>query len=356
MKKNIFKKAAVAVCVAALGCSLVFAAGCSSNSSSQSSTDYERVAVNVGYWGGTCEAPLYVAYELGYFDQYGIDANITKITQGSSTWLANNGDDAYSCFEATPNFLPAIANGLDIKYISEVHTGCIQGCATAASGITDVKQLEGKNVGTFDANDMGQIFLSAQMVAEGADPSKVNWVVEGNIGTMLTEAAAGNIVAFANFDPYVEIACEYFGYTKIFNNATADGFKDMTCCFLAANNKLYSDSDVSKRVASAVNDACKYISENPEKAAAIIAGNNTSGTAYVTDSTALLANFGVDSSAITGDIHETLIKSYTWGNTSKDHFTNSLKTQWETVQTAGMMPEGKTIDELVTLCGAYCGL
>ena len=357
MSKKLIKRASLVLCAVVFACAALFAAGCNSNKGPQPGGDYETVDLNVGYWGGTCEAPLFIAYELGYFEDYGLNVSITKITAGSSAWLADCGDGAYCMFEATPNFLPAIAQGFDIKYISEVHTGCIQGAATAASGITDVKGLEGQTVGTFDANDMGQIFLTKAMLNAGADPSTVTWVTEGNIGTMLTEAANGNIVAFANFDPYVEIAIQYFGYTEIFDNATDPNFKDMTCCFLAANNPLYSNQDVSQRAACAVNDACKYIEENPEEAAKIISGENKSGTVYCASSEDLLAAFGVDPAKATGNIHVQLMENYTWiYNQSEKHFKDSLKTQWETVIDAGMGPEGKTVDELVELCSAYCGL
>lgn len=340
--------------------------GCSSSSSSSSAStsqsaetkQVETITVNVGYWGGTCEAPLYVAAEKGFFKEQSIDVNITKITAGSTAWLADCGSDqgAYCVFEATPNFLPAIAQGMDIKYVSEVHTGCIQACATAASGITDVAGLAGQKIGTFDTHDMGEIFLRAAMMNAGADPESCEYITEGNIGTMLTEAAAGNIVAFANFDPYVEIAVEYFGYTRIFNNATDKNFKDQTCCFLAGNKAVYSNTEVSARIAAAVNAACKWIEENPADAATLIQGQNDSGTAYVTPTSTLLEAFGVDPSKATDDLHQKLLETYTWGNISSAHFTSSLTEQWNTVDKVGMNSTGKSVDELVKLCGAYCGL
>ena len=53
------------------------------------------------------------------------------------------------------------------------------------------------------------------------------------------------------------------------------------------------------------------------------------------------------------DIHETLLKSYTFGDSGKDKFNSSVKTEWEIVEKAGMLPEGKTVDELCAAVAAY---
>ena len=360
VSKGFLKKAGVVALAVVMGLGvLACTSGCQKKSEAPQYDDV--IDVRVGYWGGTCESAMYVAYEKGFFEEYGINAemfNITASGAGAGAMVQDATDNGiYAIFNATPNFLPAMEQGMDVKYIAEVHTGCIQACATADSGITDVAGLEGQKVGTFDTHDMGEIFLRAAMVNAGADPDSVEFITEGNIATMLQAAANGEIVAFANFDPYVEICTQFFGYTKIFNNATDDGFKDQCCCFLAANQPVYSDTEISSRIAGAINAACEWITDNPEEAAKIIQGENESGTAYVTPTEQLLSAFGVDPSLATGnDFHQALIESYTWGNTSEEHFMNSLKEQWETIQKAGMLTSDKSIDELVELCAAYCGL
>jgi NitT/TauT family transport system substrate-binding protein len=45
----------------------------------------------VGYWGGTCEAPIFTAYELGYFKQAGLDVELLKITSDvTRSWPITN--------------------------------------------------------------------------------------------------------------------------------------------------------------------------------------------------------------------------------------------------------------------------
>ena len=310
--------------------------------------NYTEATVRVGYWAGTCESPLYVAYEKGYFDEFKIKAEMTKITSGSAAFLAEGGN---CIFEATPNFLPMIINGLDVKFISGAHTGCLQGVASEASGITSVTDLPGKKVGLFsNSGDPGEVYLKAAMTDEGLDYAETEWIVEGNIGTILQEMTAGNIDAFAYFDPYGEIAAKYFGMKQFYANATDPKYKDHICCFLAANPAVYGDSELANRIAQAVEKACQWIQANPVEAAALIQDKS-----YVAESKALLTNFGVDTSSVqTSDIHEDLLKSYTFGDPgTKDKFTEDVKLQWEIIQKAGMLPEGKTVDELVSAVTAY---
>ena len=318
------------------------------NNSNTNTANYTEASVRVGYWAGTCESPLYVAYEKGYFDEFKIKAEMVKITSGSSAFLKEGGN---CIFEATPNFLPMIVNGLDVKFISGAHTGCLQGVATTASGITSPKDLVGKKVGLFsNSGDPGEVYLKAAMKDEGLDYNQTEWIVEGSIGTIMTEVKAGNIDAFAYFDPYGEIATKYFGMKQFYANATDPKYKDHICCFLAANPAIYNDSELSNRVAQAVEKACQWIQSNPEDAAKLIQDK-----AYVAESKSLLQNFGVDTSSVkTSDIHEDLLKSYTFGDPgSKSKFEEDVKLQWQIIEKAGMLPSGKTVDQLVESVSMY---
>ena len=112
---------------------------------------------------------------------------------------------------------------------------------------------------------------------------------------------------------------------------------------------MYNNPDVAKRVATAVDEAAKWIQKNQSAAADLIQDKK-----YVAESDALLGAFGVDTTAVkTTDIHETLLKSYTFGDGGKDKFNSSVKENWTIIEKAGMLPEGKTVDELSAAVSAY---
>lgn len=64
--------------------------------------DNEKAAV--GYWGGTCEAPIFVAYAKGYFMEEGIGPGLTLLDAAggtSSDALVAKGE--VDCYELTPD-------------------------------------------------------------------------------------------------------------------------------------------------------------------------------------------------------------------------------------------------------------
>jgi NitT/TauT family transport system substrate-binding protein len=300
-----------------------------------------------------------VAFEKGYFKECGVDAEPLLITAGTAEPLANGELDF---FQATPNFFPMIKNGTPVKLIDNVHSGCIQGVAGASTGIKSVKDLEGRTVGTFAAQDMGQIFLSSAMVKAGADPTKVNWVVNGGGPATLSALFSGEIDAFAHFDPYPEVAT-LLGATKIFNNAVDAPFKDYTCCFLAMNQLTLDKADgpeLARRVAKAFQMADEFIMANPGEAAKVIQDGG-----YVASSAAILENFGytAPSDAETIDIHEHLLSSYYFGGGDKAAYEKSIRANWDICNDAGALDDAPAdaaayetyVEGLVEQAGAWYG-
>ena len=301
-------------------------AGCSSNSNSTTETKSESsssdlLPAKIGYWGGTCEAEIMIAEAKGYYKECGIEANVFKITSGTSELIANNDIDF---FEATPNFLPSIYQGLKIKLIDNVHTGCIQGVATKASGITSYKDLVGKKIGMFSEGDMAQLFIQALMKKDGIDYSKTQWTAysDGGAAMAFKALASGELDGLTWFDPYGEIG-ELAGYTKFFNNAKEEAYKDYTCCFLAATQNIIDKSpETCKKVCQAMKKAADFIKSDPAEAAKIIQDSG-----YVADSATILTNFGISDTS--QDIHERLLKSYTWCNGDKTMYEKSATKNWD---------------------------
>ena len=79
---------AVALCGALAGCGSNDAAtGTSSSGSAAAESDNHVV---LGYWGGTCEAPIYIGYEKGFFQEEGLDPEMLLITSDVAPLMAND--------------------------------------------------------------------------------------------------------------------------------------------------------------------------------------------------------------------------------------------------------------------------
>lgn len=299
-------------------------AGCSSeekpseNAPADSSSDL--LPAKIGYWGGTCEAPIMIAEAKGFYKECGVDAQVFQITSGTAELIAN---DDLDFFEATPNFLPSIYAGLKIKLVDNIHTGCIQGVARPDSGIEDYTNLEGKKVGMFSEGDMAQLFIQALMGRDGLDYSKTEWVAYSDGGAAMAFKALedGELDALTWFDPYGEIG-EMAGYKKFFNNA--EGFYgDYTCCYLAATDHIIEKSpEVVKRVAKAMAMAGEFLTNNPAESAQIIQDSG-----YVAESAMILEAYGIKDTE--EDIHERLISSYTWNAGDKKMYDESAIANWD---------------------------
>ncbi|MDO4841500.1 MAG: ABC transporter substrate-binding protein [Phoenicibacter congonensis] len=299
--------------------------GCSSSSSDSRSdtktSESSLLPAKIGYWGGTCEAEIMIAEAKGYYKECGIDAEVVKVTNGVSEIVANNEVDFW---QQTPDVLPALYSGLKVKLIDNAHTGCIQGVATKESGIKSYKDLEGKKIGLISEGNMAQLFIQSLMKQAGMDYSKTEWIAYSDGGPAMAFKALENneIDGLTWYDPYCEIG-ELAGYTKFFNNATDEAYKDYTCCFIAATQDIVDKSpETCKKVCQAMKKAADFITANPAEAAKIIQDSG-----YVTESANILESFGIKDTS--QDIHERLLKSYTFCNGDKDMYDKSATKNWD---------------------------
>src|SRR5918996_5821963 len=127
----------------AISLSLLVLAGCNKKSGS---TIRNSNKVRVGYIGLTCEAPIYAAYENGFFKEEGLDPELVKCN-----WATYKDTLALGGYDITHHlvmyFLKPIEQGLDVRFLGGVHTGCLRVQASAKSDITKPEQLKGKRIG-----------------------------------------------------------------------------------------------------------------------------------------------------------------------------------------------------------------
>lgn len=268
----------------------------------------------VGYWGGTCESPIFVAYENGYFKEAGLDVDLLKITSDVAPLMAKGELDVY---ELTPDQFKPMEQGLGVKIIDSLHKGCIQGAASAKSGIKTVADLEGKTVAAA-VGSIPQIQISSQMVKLGLDPKKVNWVTYPP-AQMEQALDKGEIDAFATYDPWPEIAVQH-GSVRFFSNTYDEGLKDYLCCFVGMNEKtLEKNPEIAKRMCQAFKKATEYLAAHPQEA----------------------AQMEMDKGYIAGDaaLNTKLISDYTWVSGDQKLIKDSFTEIWHQVARAGALED-----------------
>ena len=124
--------AAVALCV-------LLIAGCKKNADSNAASN----KVRVGYIGITCEAPIYIAFEKGFFKEEGLEPELVKCE-----WSKYKDVLALGGYDITHHlvmyFLKPIEQGLDVKFTAGIHSGCLRVQAGVKGNIHKIEDLQGK--------------------------------------------------------------------------------------------------------------------------------------------------------------------------------------------------------------------
>ncbi len=213
---------------------------------------------------------LWVALEKGYFQEEGVDVEISGIFRAGpelmNAFTAGALDMAY-VGEAPATF--SVANKTaDVSVVAQVNTeGSALVVAKGQSGISEVSDLEGKTVGV-PGHATVQDFLVRKALREaGVDSSRVNLLIikpPEMIGALRTD----QIDAFIAWEPYPsKAAVENVGRNLA---SSRDIWAGHPCCVLVSDSKfLKSRPDKVEKVVRAHVRATTFIKENPEEAVRI---------------------------------------------------------------------------------------
>ncbi|MFT8890099.1 MAG: ABC transporter substrate-binding protein [Ethanoligenens sp.] len=248
---------------------LTLAACSSTKQASTTSTGAKHWNIQIqALGGGVCGAPAYIAKEKGFFAQNGIDVTLTSGTfetqkdgLASGKYVVANGD-----FQ----FFPSVQQGLDIKVIGGLHTGCIKLVVPPNSSIKTAADLKGKRIGVDEIGGTPMAITSVVLVNTGIDPQNgVTWK-PFPLDQLVTEVNKGEIDAFAAWDPYGTLAVQNNGYKVLTDIATDPLFAGKTCCFLYASEKyIKSDPALIAAIVKSYQEADDWIQKNQAEAAQI---------------------------------------------------------------------------------------
>ena len=223
--------------------------------------------VRVGTIGLTCEAPIYTAFENGYFKDEGIEVEFVRCE-----WKAYKDTLALGGFDITHHLimmlLKPIEQGLDAKITAGVHTGCLRVQAAPDGPISKVADLKGKRIGVPGMGTPPFIFANRVLNDHGLDPAKdVEWKTfpAGELGLALKK---GEIDAVATSEPIGTMLLADNTVKNIADQAVDAPYKDEFCCAVMANGKWASANPVLCAAATrAILKGAKFVQTNPRAAA-----------------------------------------------------------------------------------------
>ena len=211
---------------------LLLVSGCKKNSPSTSSGK-----VRVGYIGLTCEAPIFMAVEKGFFKEEGLDVSLVKCE-----WANYKDVLALGGFDITHHlimyFLKPVEQGLDVKFTGGIHRGCLRVQAAAKGPIRSITDLKGKRIGVPGMGTPPFIFANRVLGAHGIDPARdINWLVfpAGELGLALDK---GEVDAVANSEPIGSLLMAAGKVRNVADQANDSPYKDEYCCAVLVNGKF----------------------------------------------------------------------------------------------------------------------
>ena len=305
MKRKILLSLTIAV---VLGANLLTACSVSESGSSDSTvssgnakTDYKYGKIDIpGKDGALCGAPIYIAYENGYFADEGFDVNLISADFETRKIGLNNG--SIPIVNGDFQFFPSIENGIDVKVVDGLHEGCIKFAVRPDSDISTVDDLKGKKIGVDEIGGTPHQVASLWLENAGisADPSagEVTFLPYSDGNLEFEALANGEIDVAALWDPLGSIH-EKAGDVKIIFDLGKDPyFADHFCCFLYASTKVLNDDpEEVAALLRAYRRAQEWIYENPEKAVDLIIDGNYASIEDKELAAELIKSYGFPSAA-----------------------------------------------------------
>jgi NitT/TauT family transport system substrate-binding protein len=221
----------------------------------------------VGYIGLTCEAPIFTAYEKGFFKDEGLDVEFVKCE-----WANYKDALALGRYDVTHHlvmyFLKPVEQGLDVKFTGGIHRGCLRVQAGAKGDIKTIADLRGKRIGVPGMGTPPFIFANRVLGANGIDAAKdITWRVfpAGELGLAIEK---GEVDAVADSEPIGSLLLAEGKVRNIADQAKDAPYKDEYCCAVIVNGKfLAKDPKAAAAATRALLKGAKWVEANPLAAA-----------------------------------------------------------------------------------------
>ncbi|OAM91406.1 ABC transporter substrate-binding protein [Termitidicoccus mucosus] len=225
--------------------------------------------VIIGHTGDSCEAPVFAAYEKGFFRDEGLDVEMVK-----GDWNFFKEALAFGRISALQglvmNYIKPIEQGLDAKFTAGIHRGCIHILSAKGSPIVRASDLKGRRIGVPALGSSPWVFAARVIGEIGGDIKRdVEWK-PFPIGELRLALLKGEVDAIAISDPIGEILLSEGVAQSVVNQLTDAPYKDEYCCVAVVSGKLArEDPDAAARITRALLKASLWVEHNPLAAAGL---------------------------------------------------------------------------------------
>jgi len=248
---------------------LVLAVSCGKSKNNQ------KIKIVLDWVPNTNHTGLYVAKDLGYFKEAGLDVEIVQPPEGSTTALIGAGGAEFGIsFQDTLAKSFARENPVPVTAVAAILQHNTSGIISLKEkGIDSPKKLEGKKYATWEDN-IEQAILKKLVTDDKGDFSKVKL-----IPYTITDVVTGlktDVDAVWVYYAWDGIATERAGLQTNFLKIRDYGEElDYYSPVIIANNDfLKKNPEIAKKVLKAIKKGYEYAMKNPEESAKILVKNS----------------------------------------------------------------------------------
>ena len=233
--------------------------------------------IRIGYNGSLCESPLHMAIEKGFFAGEGLDVEAVRLAPGTNFEAVSTGKIDAS-FGLLATLIQPLSNGLPIKIVTGLHTGCDKLLVPKGKGINKLSDLKGKRIGVPSLTSSPIMFAKRGLAAAGVRVGDRNLEVEFVVFTNAELPLAlekGAIDAIAANDPVAARAAREYDLDVILDSARDEPYRSQYCCAAYVSADLAADrTETAAKYARAMQKASAWVQKNQDEAAGIQVARN----------------------------------------------------------------------------------
>lgn len=246
--------------------------GCGNTGLDKDATGLTKITFVLDWTPNTNHTGLYVAQELGYFKEAGLEVEIVQPPEDGAEVLVASGKAQFGV-SFQDSLAPAFAgdNPLPITAVASVIQHNTSGIISRkGEGMSTPKGIEGHNYATWNGS-IELATLKAVVEADGGDFEKIELIpskVTDEVSALKTKSVDSIWIFYAWAGVKTELEgleTDYFAFKDI-----DPVFDYYTPVIISGNKFLEQNPDTAKAFLSALSKGYQYAMEHPEEAANIL--------------------------------------------------------------------------------------
>lgn len=235
----------------------------------------ELTTVDVGVIASTDVAPLYLGVEQGFFEEEGLELNITQAQGGAAIVPSVVSGEMEFGFSNVTSLIVARSQGLPLQIIANANNSTgVQGedfadvLVRQDSDIQDAADLEGRTVGVNTLNNISDTTIRAAIEAQGGNADDVDFV-EVPLPDMPAALERGEVDAIGAIEPFRTIAMQDGARSAVSNYAFP--IDNLTVAvYFTTEDVMAQEPEMVESFQAAIERSLEYAQENPDEVRSIL--------------------------------------------------------------------------------------